>query len=146
MKMQSHDQSLEAFIPHLMFFYGTLSLPHILESILHLSFTPIIKPARIRGYCIKMWGPCPALMKATADDTLTYRMAYEITEEKDLWRLKQYEGENYELVPCSVQFVGGCATAGWTYLWNGYPEELEEGVFQLWLPNVVNTCWIQSYK
>jgi gamma-glutamylcyclotransferase (GGCT)/AIG2-like uncharacterized protein YtfP len=135
-KAPPYGQALEAssFKPHLMFFYGTLCLPHILKHILHLPSIPIMKPARIRGYRTKMWGPYPALLKAegaTANDTLIYGMVYKITEEQDLQRLKQYEGENYKLVPCPVQMQGESPVGGWTFVWNGYPGELKEGSFEL---------------
>ncbi|KIM77953.1 hypothetical protein PILCRDRAFT_76138 [Piloderma croceum F 1598] len=119
-----------------MFFYGTLAVPRILGSILGLSSAPTLNPARICGYRIKMWGPYPALVKAegtAANDALTYGMAYEITKENDLQRLKQYEGENYKLVPCPVQLQGESAIGGWTFVWDNYVEKLEEGNFDLGL-------------
>lgn len=49
--------------PCLLFFYGTLSLPHILQRVLSLDSAPILLPATIEGYTLKMWGPYPALIR-----------------------------------------------------------------------------------
>jgi len=49
--------------PCLLFFYGTLSLPHILQQVLSLNETPILLPASITGFNIRMWGPFPALVR-----------------------------------------------------------------------------------
>ncbi|TCD63347.1 hypothetical protein EIP91_005648 [Steccherinum ochraceum] len=49
--------------PCLLFFYGTLSLPHILQRVLSLDSAPILLPATIEGYSVKMWGPYPALIR-----------------------------------------------------------------------------------
>ncbi|KAJ5840531.1 uncharacterized protein N7525_005719 [Penicillium rubens] len=45
------------------FFYGTLMDPDILSKVLRSSKPlPIMRPARITGYEIKLWGPYPALV------------------------------------------------------------------------------------
>ena len=45
------------------FFYGTLMDPDILSKVLRSSKPlPIMRPARITGYEIKLWGPYPALI------------------------------------------------------------------------------------
>ncbi|THH27239.1 hypothetical protein EUX98_g6949 [Antrodiella citrinella] len=49
--------------PCLLFFYGTLSLPHVLQRVLGLNEAPILLPASIKGFSIKMWGPYPALIR-----------------------------------------------------------------------------------
>ena len=49
--------------PCLLFFYGTLSLPHILQRVLELDQTPVLLPASVTGYQLRMWGPYPALVK-----------------------------------------------------------------------------------
>lgn len=49
--------------PCLLFFYGTLSLPHVLQRVLGINQAPILLPASISGYTMKMWGPYPALVR-----------------------------------------------------------------------------------
>ncbi|CAA7267692.1 unnamed protein product [Cyclocybe aegerita] len=48
------------FCPKSLFFYGTLSLPHVLQKVLDLE---ALKSATARGFLQKMWGPYPALIE-----------------------------------------------------------------------------------
>lgn len=143
----STSPSLSHFTPHLMFFYGTLSLPHILKGVLGLSYFPVLRRARVlsHGYSVKMWGPYPALVKNPDDDITAPAinqdlgpagMTYTITEEKDLQRLRQFEGENYKLVSCELvqldpegDLDSETQRTGWTFVWNSYLEDLTEGAF-----------------
>lgn len=54
-------------------------------------------------------------------------MAYWGTEE-DIPKLLRHEGANYELAECVIR-SGQDETAGRTFVWCGYPEELMEGEF-----------------
>ncbi|RDB21812.1 hypothetical protein Hypma_010824 [Hypsizygus marmoreus] len=119
------------FEDHLLFFYGTLTLPHFLKAILSLSDSPILTPAHITGFLLKMWGPYPALVptRDSGDGDRVNGWAYVVKTEHHLTRLKIYETENYKLAPCTVMLEGGEAKDGWTFIWNGYPEELKDGTF-----------------
>ncbi|KAH8094751.1 hypothetical protein BXZ70DRAFT_357158 [Cristinia sonorae] len=50
--------------PCLLFFYGTLSLPHVLQRVLGLYEAPMLLPASVSGFEVKMWGPYPALVRS----------------------------------------------------------------------------------
>ena len=120
---------------YLLFIYGTLTLPHVLQKILSLASIPVYQPASIRGYLIKMWGPYPALVPAEG-----YQSGVQVTDKPSvegkafrvsglqLSRLVQYEGENYKLSAVTI-YMDDAVHLGLTFLWSGYLEELEEGVF-----------------
>ncbi|KAK1222617.1 hypothetical protein PQX77_014530 [Marasmius sp. AFHP31] len=120
----------------LLFFYGTLKLPHILQQVLSLKELPALYDATIRGYTVKMWGPYPALVNA-ADTEATERTvkgkAWILYEEGHLKRLEQYETENYRLAKVDIDVRLKDAPmkiiSGYTFIWNSYPEELEDGSF-----------------
>ncbi|CAL1710967.1 unnamed protein product [Somion occarium] len=117
----------------LLFFYGTLSLPHVLKRVLSLTNTPPLQSAFVFGYSVKMWGPYPALVQLKeSDDEATDK---EPVEGKAFWAseeqirlLTQHEGENYALAPIAVH-IGQTVTSGYTFVWCGYPEEVDEGAF-----------------
>ena len=117
----------------LLFFYGTLKIPHVLKEVLDLSEQPTLRDAIIHGYTIKMWGPYPALVKADASETTVRGKAWILDEEDHLKRLEQYETENYRLVKIDIDIVTEDAPtrtiSGYTFIWNSYPEELQDGSF-----------------
>lgn len=134
------DQDPESHLPgvsdagsHILFFYGTLTLPHVLTRVLSLLETPILQQATIVGYVMKMWGPYPALIPLndseaqTRGHTRIEGKAFQVSE-KQLHLLTSYEGENYTLAPVTI-FTGHIANSGYTYVWAGYFEDLTEGVF-----------------
>ena len=60
--------------------------------------------------------------------------------EKHFNKLVTYETDKYELSPCLIDFLDVADESeimieGDTFIWNGAPEELQEGMFQLdeWL-------------
>ncbi|KAF9255499.1 hypothetical protein L218DRAFT_967257 [Marasmius fiardii PR-910] len=100
--------------PKLLFFYGTLQLPHILKDVVGLDATPTLRNANIRGYT-KMWGPYPALVKGTHEDSTTGK-AWMLHEENHLKRLIYYETRNYRLEAVEVCLEGGNSSiAGYTF-------------------------------
>ena len=120
---------------HLLFVYGTLTLPHVLQKVLSLARIPVYQPASIRGYLVKMWGPYPALVPAEgcqSEVQVTDKRPVEGTTFRvsglQLSRLVQYEGENYKLSAVTI-YTDDAVHSGLTFLWSGYPEDLEEGVF-----------------
>ncbi|KAL0566284.1 hypothetical protein V5O48_015732 [Marasmius crinis-equi] len=115
----------------LLFFYGTLRLPHVLKEVLNLEETPTLLDASIRGFTLRMWGPYPALVRAedTATATTIKGKTWSVHEERHLQRLVQYETENYRLAKVDIIMEDTSTTPGYTFVWNSYPEELEDGCF-----------------
>ncbi|KAJ5420191.1 hypothetical protein N7465_002710 [Penicillium sp. CMV-2018d] len=121
------------------FFYGTLMDPPTLARILQLPEPPIMRPAKLIGYHIKLWGPYPALLVGPPLHPVD-GLAYELQSEKQLDRLRAYETRKYRTRGCLIEFPsenGGEAecVSGRVFVWNGEPEELREGSFSLekWL-------------
>jgi len=51
------------------FFYGSLTDERQLMEVLHLDSPPILRPASVIGYSIKLWGQYPALIDAARPAT-----------------------------------------------------------------------------
>lgn len=122
--------------PWPVFFYGTLSLPHILQQILDLSEPPTYIDGSVYGWELKMWGPYPALVLTNPYDidrvtnAKVWMMPGGEEGERMLKRLEQYETENYRKVHCMIYFADGSdPQLGYTFQWNSYPEELTDGTF-----------------
>ncbi|KAH7106027.1 hypothetical protein BKA62DRAFT_348787 [Auriculariales sp. MPI-PUGE-AT-0066] len=123
-----------------LFFYGTLRLPHALRSVLRLPETPTLHKAQLKTteLRLKMWGQYPALaLVAAAPDgveqttTVIEGRVYDCLESR-VRQLDVYETENYRLHRVDVEVATGDdweTAEAWTYIWNGYPEELSEGAF-----------------
>ncbi|KAL0574382.1 hypothetical protein V5O48_007583 [Marasmius crinis-equi] len=117
--------------PKLMFFYGTLKLPHILKDVARLDATPTLRDGTIRGYKVKMWGPYPALVKATdEEEVVTPGRAWMLHEDRHLQRLIFYETKNYRLEEVGV-YLDDASTpvSGYTFVFNGHDRDLVDGVF-----------------
>ncbi|KAL0060625.1 hypothetical protein AAF712_012568 [Marasmius tenuissimus] len=123
--------------PKLLFFYGTLRLPHILKDVVGLDATPTLRDASVRGYTIKMWGPYPALIKDPSDvddrageEIVTSGKAWMMYEDSHLQRLIFYETRNYRLEKVDI-FLDDASTPlpGYTFVFNGRDRELIDGVF-----------------
>ncbi|KAK6516536.1 hypothetical protein TWF506_006443 [Arthrobotrys conoides] len=135
---QATDSSTD-FQPTLLFFYRTLRIPSVLKRILNLPEDPILTPAEITGYKIKLWGPYPALVKcedsAAAEDSCSIAgSAYNVTTQAHLQRLNTYEGANYTLQTIVLHEISPetgekVAKEGNIYVWNGLPHLLKDGVF-----------------
>ncbi|TGJ71007.1 hypothetical protein EYR41_003012 [Orbilia oligospora] len=127
------------FKPTLLFFYGTLRIPSVLKRILNLSEDPILTPAEIAGYKIKLWGPYPALVEcedpAAEDSVPIAGSTYNVTTQAHLQRLNTYEGANYTLESIFLHEISPetgerVAKEGNIYVWNGLPDILKDGVFK----------------
>lgn len=108
-------------------------LPHILKQVLRLDadIHPTLSRAQVLDHNIKLRGPYPALVKTDTDNvTGPVGMIYRLEEEQHLRRLEFYEGVNYKLGTCNVLKEGEARPVScYTFLWNGRPWDLKEGVF-----------------
>ena len=125
------DYMPESWKPVPYFFYGTLMDGGQLTSVLDLTSPPILRPAFIVGYSIKMWGPFPTLVEGPPGNIIN-GMAYEVQSEEDEWNLAYYETDAYKSVSCSIRPAGGGdGISGRTFVWAHDPnhEDLSPGSF-----------------
>ncbi|CAA7263987.1 unnamed protein product [Cyclocybe aegerita] len=118
--------------PATLFAYGTLQVPHVLRSVLNVE--KALCPAAVHGYAVKMWGPYPALVKTPGpEESTVHGMLFLVMNEEELKRLIRYETENYRLEQTEITAFYGenksMTSPGYIFVWNGYPEALQEGVF-----------------
>lgn len=121
------------------FFYGTLMDPSTLARILQLPEPPILRPAKVIGYHVKLWGPYPALLRGPQSHPVD-GLAYELQSREQLDRLSAYETSKYRIKPCWISFTGEPGdeverVRGIVFIRNGELDELREGDFNLekWL-------------
>lgn len=125
----------KAPIPRVYFVYGSLMNSATLQTVIAARDPPQLRPAKIHGYYLKMWGQYPALLKSQPLHTV-HGMAFEIGPFEHIGQIRQrlqdYEGPNYRPLICSIQFEGEeeCVRAI-TFEWIGDKSELKEGVFDL---------------
>jgi len=115
------------------FFYGSLMDEHQLTHVLSLKSPPVLRPASIVGYSIKMWGPYPTLVDGPPGNVVN-GMVYEVQKEHHEKRLAYYETNAYRCASCSIgPGGGGEAIFGKTFVWASDPddEELSVGSFDL---------------
>lgn len=120
------------------FFYGTLSDPSFLSEVLGLSEKPTLRPAKLVGYSLKLWGQYPALVDGPTGATVE-GMVYEVRSEKHGERLADYETKAYTAAPCRICFTDGKnpdEVSGTTFKYMGNPLDISEGQFDL-------TVWLQ---
>jgi gamma-glutamylcyclotransferase (GGCT)/AIG2-like uncharacterized protein YtfP len=84
------------------FFYGSLMDEQKLTEVLRLDSTPVLRPASIVGYSIKMWGPYPTLIDGPPGNVVN-GMVYEVQKEGHEKRLAYYETKAYRCVSCSIK-------------------------------------------
>ncbi|RAQ53811.1 hypothetical protein AFGD_007682 [Aspergillus flavus] len=117
------------------FFYGTLMDPNTLCKVLGSSKPPpIMRPARIIGYEIKLWGPYPALLDKPLHPV--DGMVCGLLSPRQLDRLAAYETDKCRLRFCLINVLnndGGAEKTieGVSFMWNGRQDELREGTFDL---------------
>ncbi|CAG7937610.1 unnamed protein product [Penicillium nalgiovense] len=129
----------EPFRKQYCFFYGTLMDPPTLARILQLPEPPTMRPAKVVGYHIKLWGPYPALLTGPPLHPVD-GLAYKVQSQEQLNRLSAYETSKYRIKACMIKFPsenGGEEerVRGIVFIWNGESEELREGSFTVekWL-------------
>ena len=116
------------------FFYGSLMDDRKLTQVLRLNSPPVLRPASIIGYSIKMWGPYPTLVDGPPGNVVS-GMAYEVQKEDHEKRLAYYETNAYRCAACSIQpgTGGESEISGKTFVWAKGPddEDLSPGSFDL---------------
>lgn len=121
----------EPWKPVYYFFYGSLMDDEQLTTVLRLTSPPVLRPASIVGYSIKLWGPYPALVDGPPGNVVN-GMMYEVRRENHERRLAYYETSSYKCVSCPITpGTGEEQITGKTFVWAGEPEELSEGTFDL---------------
>lgn len=96
---------------------------------------PKLRPAKLVGYHIKLWGQYPALLDGPPGNEV-FGAAYEIQSPMEVVWLRAYETRKYAHRPCLIQLLddaeeGDKEVKGNTFMWNGQPDELTEGEFSL---------------
>ena len=119
------------------FCYGTLMDPALLSEILSLPEIPTLRPAKLVGYSLKLWGQYPALINGPPGAVIE-GMVYEVEHGEHAQRLAKYETQVYSPVPCLIRFIDGKEpeeVTGTTFKYVGNPMHLKEGAFDLgvWL-------------
>ncbi|EGP86784.1 uncharacterized protein MYCGRDRAFT_28606, partial [Zymoseptoria tritici IPO323] len=120
------------------FFYGTLQDPGILSEVLRLDDKPALKPARVVGYAVKLWGQYPALVDGSPEE-MVEGAVFEVANEAAAARLAQYETKAYRASPCQIRMVNGCeeeeVVEGYAFVYDGNVKDLSDGKFDLrvWL-------------
>lgn len=122
------------------FVYGSLMDPSLLAEILDLDQEPIYRPAQIVGYRTGLWGQYPALCDGEIGQAVQ-GLVYEAMERKHAARLAQYETSAYRAAPVLIDFLDTkqpTQARGWSFLYNGRPNELSDGIFDLktWLRQI----------
>ncbi|EPS42060.1 hypothetical protein H072_3810 [Dactylellina haptotyla CBS 200.50] len=127
-----------AFKPTHLFFYGTLTIPEVLKLVIRSTEEPVLLKAAARTHKIKMWGPYPALVELAPNEPRNPvpGAVYTVRTEEHLKRLVTYEGANYAIAEISVELLEpepemSNTVSVKTFVWNGYPEELRDGVFDV---------------
>lgn len=84
-----------------MFFYDALAKPQFLKDLLYLKELPIMSPATVHGYKIKMCGPHPAAVKSSDPCDCVDGMLWEIDHQaisiEAFERVERYETYKLEL-------------------------------------------------
>ena len=117
------------------FFYGTLMDPDTLSKVLGSSKPlPMMRPARIIGYEIKLWGPYPALLDKPLNPV--DGIVCGLLSPTQLDRLAAYETDKYHLQACLIDVLNHDGSTqktieGVSFMWNGRQNELREGTFDL---------------
>lgn len=113
------------------FFYGSLMDEQRLTGVLRLNSPPVLRPASIVGYSIKMWGPYPALISGPPGNIVN-GMVYEVQRENHEKRLAYYETNAYKCTSCFINpGTGGEQIVGKTFVWARDPnnKDLSPGSF-----------------
>lgn len=111
-----------------LFFYGSLMDTDLLVKLLELHHPPDLRPAELKGWRIKMWGPYPALIPAPGWTEPVLGCVYEC-QGKHLPALERYEGETYRPQEVTVTLPSGETVTAWCFVWDDDLDELEEGSY-----------------
>lgn len=115
------------------FFYGNLMDANKLASVLGLMEEPKLRVARVEGFRTGFWGQHPAML--LSDDGFVQGMAYRIgsfdEREDQVAKLKRYQGDKYRRRMVDIEFKDGTSQYGYTFVWAGNEEELQQGTFNI---------------
>ena len=118
------------------FFYGTLTAPTQVKSILDRPEEPHLREAEVFGYAVAKWGDYPALINGEQGDVVT-GSAYLVQSEEEAQKLSYYETNAYEVADCWVYFKDEKEpkeVGGKVFMYAGDPQALLEQRFdrKLW--------------
>ncbi|KAL8669980.1 MAG: hypothetical protein Q9168_005459 [Polycauliona sp. 1 TL-2023] len=124
----------------LCFFYGSLMSSSTLACVLDLAQEPALTRAYIEGYRTMTNGPFPALVRGNNNSSTVCGMVYQLVGsrtdvQEQITELENLEGEDYARDRVRIRYdEDGRVEWGWTFIWVGDEEELEEGVwdFEEW--------------
>jgi hypothetical protein len=85
--------------------FTALSCTPQLRNVLYLEEPPILQPATITGWEIKMWDQYHALVFKV--NHITHGMAYEVRKEEHVKYLTDYETEVYRVEGCMIKLADG---------------------------------------
>ena len=120
------------FTPCFMFFYGSLMDAEVLQSVLGLRHTPIVKRGVTEGFAMKMWGIYPTIIPSKEGKIAG--TVWKVDLVHHFSRLQEYETGAYTWCSCDVkredgEMLQGCRTFCWAGDANS--KELDEGSFDL---------------
>jgi Gamma-glutamyl cyclotransferase, AIG2-like len=123
------------------FFYGSLMDPEVLQSVLSLPKPPTLRPARIRWFKQKMWGPYPTLVQTDNEDHVVIGVVHRVDSYIHHSRLESYETKAYNTRFCTIEVDdGNVYPLGWVFAWAGDPDsqDLEDGTLDIeWYQRIV---------
>jgi len=123
-----------AWAPTYIFFYGSLMDSTTLCNILGVSTDPIMHPAKLSGYHMKMWGPYPAIIKSSAAHEID-GMLFRLDKQSQFDKLAEYETEAYTWAQVDVDVEVGDgrtqAVSARVFVWAGSLKQLRDGRFDL---------------
>ena len=134
---EQRQETVDVLAPQLgpYFCYGTLMDPSLLSDILGLADKPRLRPAKLVGYSLMLWGQYPALVDDSTE-AVVEGMVYDVEYKKHAQRLTEYETQAYRPSPCLIRFTDGeepAEVTGTTFKYVGNPADLNEGYFDLGL-------------
>ncbi|KAI1365227.1 hypothetical protein F5Y08DRAFT_338937 [Xylaria arbuscula] len=133
---------LTSWTPFYFFFYGTLQVPHVLQTVCRLSpaqynANPLCPGAQLMGWRVMMWGQFPALVPANADDDPVPGKVWKCEDPMHLRRLCGYEGTAYRMAYCTIRVPAADGSGRVETIYrartfvSAVPDDLEEGSFNL---------------
>ncbi|KAF2665044.1 hypothetical protein BT63DRAFT_378591 [Microthyrium microscopicum] len=120
----------EDYTPSYFFFYGSLMDPEVLQHILKLPELPLLQPATIKDFKIKMWSIYPALVPSPKG-TVTGKI-WKVETLEHFEKLAAYETAAYTTCPLGIHRSDtGVIEDGKAFCWKGDPIslDLEDGIF-----------------
>ena len=86
------------------FFYGSLTDPATLAKVLHLTEPPSLRPARIEGPPLKLWGPRSTLLCGPRE-LIVEGAAFEVQSPEQVKLLQDYGTDRYERVGLRIRLM-----------------------------------------